>query len=294
MVSLSSDRLGWGLLLLPYLCGVLLLVIIPVVMTFGLSLFQYDLIRPAQWIGVANFRDLMGDDVFATALRNSLQFIVWSVPLRIAIMLGLALLLHARFFGARAARSSVFLPTIIPDAAYALVWLWLLNPLYGPINLLLTSLGMSPVPWLTDAGATQAAVVMMSLFQIGEGFFILLAARRLIAPKLYDQLELEGASRWQSFRWLTWPFIAPLLLLLILRDTVFSLQATFVPALLVTGGGPPPYATTYIPTFIYDQAFEYLRYGYAAAATVVVFVLTALIVLAQYLILRRMQGKWRM
>jgi multiple sugar transport system permease protein len=83
--------------------------------------------------------------------------------------------------------------------------------------------------------------------------------------------------------------MAPILLLLFARDTIFSLQATFVPALVVTDGGPPPYATTYVPLFVYRNAFEYLRYGYAAAATLTMFVLTALIVLAQWRIVRR----WR-
>ena len=100
---------------------------------------------------------------------------------------------------------------------------------------------------------------------------------------------LEDATAWDVFRRVTLPLMAPVLALLVLRDTMLSLQFSFVPALVVTDGGPPPYATTYLPLFVYTNAFEYLRYGYAAAATLVMFVITAAIVFAQWQILRR----WR-
>jgi multiple sugar transport system permease protein len=101
--------------------------------------------------------------------------------------------------------------------------------------------------------------------------------------------EIEGARAEYVFARVTLPLMAPALLLLLFRDTIFSFQANFVPALLIFDGGPPPYATTYLPLFVYTNAFEYLRYGYAAAATLVMFAVTAAIVLAQWRILRR----WR-
>jgi len=126
----------------------------------------------------------------------------------------------------------------------------------------------------------------MSLFTIGELFVVLLVARQAIPHELYELGATEGASPLRVFARLTLPLLAPVLLLLFCRDTIFSLQATFVPALIVTDGGPPPYETTYLPLFVYRNAFEYLRYGYAAAATVVMFGLTALIVFLQWRILR--------
>lgn len=283
-----SDRRGLALMLAPYLAGVAALVVVPAAITFGLSLFEYDLIRPARFTGLSNFTELFGDDVFRISLRNSLVFALVAVPLRLLGALGLALLLHRRFRGVGAYRTSAYLPTVVPDMAYALLWLWLFNPLYGPLNLALGTFGWEQ-QWLTKPGAAQAAVIIMSLFQIGEGFLVAMATRQEIPGELYEMASIEGARPLHVFRRITLPMMAPTLLLLLFRDTIFSFQANFVPALIVTGGGPPPYATTYLPLFVYRNAFEYLRYGYAAAATLAMFVVTAAIVYVQYRIVRR----WR-
>lgn len=273
----------------PYLAGMAILVVVPAVITFALSFYEYDLIRAAEFNGFANFRELIGDDVFRISLRNSLMYVLFAVPLRLLGALGLALLLHRRFRGVGGYRTAAYLPTVVPDVAYALLWLWILNPLYGPLNLILGTIGFPTPPWLTNPTAAQAAVIIMSLFQIGEGFLVALATRQEIPEELYELSAIEGSSPLYVFRRVTLPIMAPTLLLLLFRDTIFSFQASFVPALIVTGGGPPPYATTYLPLFVYRNAFEYLRYGYAAAATLTMFVITGVIVLIQYRIVKR----WR-
>lgn len=291
-----TERRQLALMLAPYLLGLTALVALPAAVTFGLALTEYDLLRTPRFLGLDNFRELWRDDVFGIAVRNSLVFAAIAVPLRLGAALGLALLLHRRFTGVGPARSAAVLPTVIPDIAYGLVWLWLFNPLYGPINLLLTwrgdgqgltAWGVQAPQWLTHPNDARAAIIVMSLFTIGEGFVILLVTRQGLPAELYDLAALEDATAWGIFRRITLPLLAPILLLLLARDTIFSLQATFVPALVVTDGGPPTYATTYVPLFVYRNAFEYLRYGYAAAATLVMFGLTALIVFAQWRVVRR-------
>jgi ABC-type sugar transport system permease subunit len=118
---------------------------------------------------------------------------------------------------------------------------------------------------------------------------VAIVALSLVAEELYELSAIEGSGPVNVFRRVTLPLMAPTLLLLLFRDTAYSFQASFVPALIVTEGGPPPFATTYVPLFVYRNAFEYLRYGYAAAATLVMFLVTAAIVYAQYRIVRR----WR-
>jgi multiple sugar transport system permease protein len=293
-----TERRQLALMLAPYLFGVVALVAVPALVTFALAFTEYDLLRSPSFVGLDNFRDLAEDDVFRIALKNSLVFAAVAVPLRLAGALGLALLLHRRFTGVGTYRSAGVMPTVIPDIAYGLVWLWLFNPLYGPINLFLrwqgdspttTAWGVQPPQWLTHPNDARAAIIIMSLFTIGEGFVILLVTRQGLPTELYDLAALEDATAWGVFRRVTLPLMAPILLLLLARDTIFSLQWTFVPALIVTEGGPPPYATTYVPLFVYRNAFEYLRYGYAAGATLAMFVLTALIVWLQWRIVRR----WR-
>jgi multiple sugar transport system permease protein len=292
-----NERRQVTLMLAPYVLGLAALVFAPAVVTFGLAFSDYDLVRPPSFAGIDNFDELFHDDVFHIALRNSLVFALVAVPLRLTGALALALLLHRRIRGVGTYRSTTVLPTVIPDIAYGLVWLWLFNPLYGPINLLLgwggesgyTALGYPLPQWLTHPNDARAAIVIMSLFTIGEGFVVLLVTRQGLPADLYDLAALEDATAWGTFRRVTLPLMAPILLLLLARDTIFSLQATFVPALVVTEGGPPLYSTTYVPLFVYRNAFEYLRYGYAAAATLVMFALTAAVILLQWRIVRR----WR-
>ena len=287
-----------ALMLAPYLFGILVLVALPALVTFTLALTEYDLLSSPDFVGLDNFRELAEDDIFATAVKNSLVFAAFAVPLRLVFALGLALLLHRRFYGIGTYRSATVLPTVIPDIAYGLLWLWLFNPLYGPINAFLklggdspttTAWGVQPPQWLTHPNDARAAIVIMSLFTIGEVFVVLLVTRQGLPTELFELAALEDASPWHIFSRITLPLMAPILLLLFARDFIFSLQATFVPALVVTEGGPPPYSTTYVPLFVYRNAFEYLRYGYASAATVTMFVLTGLIVWLQWRIIRR----WR-
>lgn len=282
------DR-GLVLLLAPYLAGLAVLVFLPAVLTFGMAFYEWDLLGQGEFVGVGNFRELGSDAVFATSLRNSLSFAAWAVPLRVLGALGLALLLHRRFRGVGGYRTAAWIPTVIPDIAWGLVWLWILNPLYGPANLLLESVGLGPRQWLSDPASARLSVVLMSLFTIGEGFLVALATRQEIPVEVEELAAVEGASSWHAFRRVVLPLMAPTLLLLLFRDTVFSLQASFVPALIVHEGGPPPFATTYLPLFVYRNAFEFLRYGYAAAATMVMFGVTTVIVGIQWLIVRR----WR-
>ena len=285
-----SEQRRWLFLLVgPYVLGLLALIAAPTAVTFGLAFFEYDLLRAPEFVQLDNFRELADDDIFRRSLRNSLGFILAAVPLRLLGVVALALLLHARFRGVGAYRTAVVLPTIVPDIAYALLWLWIFNPLYGPLNLLLAEIGMDTQQWLTDPDDARRAIVIMSLFTIGEGFVVALAVRKGLPDELYELAAVEGARAWYVLGRITLPLMAPTLLLLLFRDTIFSFQANFVPALIVTQGGPPPYATTYLPLFVYQNAFEYLRYGYAAAATVVMFAATAAIVYVQYLIIRR----WR-
>jgi len=294
-VSVDRERRQLALMLAPYVIGLVVLVALPAAVTVSLALTEYDLIRPARWIGLANFAELAEDRIFRTALVNSLVFAAVAAPLRVLAALGLALLLHRRGRGIGTGRVAATLPTAVPEIAYGLLWLWLFNPFYGPINQLLrvggengrTVLGRTPPQWLTDPTDARAAIIVMSLFTIGEAFVVLLAARQSLPEEVYELAAVEDATGWDMFRRITLPLLAPVLALLVLRDTILSFQLSFVPALVVTDGGPPPYATTYLSLFVYRNAFEYLRYGYAAAATLVMLVLTVVVVALQWRLIRR-------
>jgi len=295
---MSADRTEsrqLAIMLTPYAIGLLVLVLAPFAVTIALAFAEYDLIRAPRWIGLGNFRELTADPVFRKALVNSVVFAAIATPARLLIALALALLLHRRAAGVGTARVAASLPVAVPEVAYGLLWLWLFNPLYGPVNQLLrvggenglTAFGRTPPQWLTDPTDARAAIIVMSLFTIGETFLILVAARRALPPEAYELAAVEDATGWDIFRRITLPLMAPVLVLLAVRDMIQSLHFSFVPALVVTGGGPPPYATTYLPLFVYRNAFEYLRYGYAAAATLLMLGLTVVAVVVQLRLVRR-------
>lgn len=276
---------GALLLLAPYLLGGALLVVLPAALTFGLSLTEYDLLTSPRFSGLDNFEELLGDRILRTALLNSLLFLALVVPLRLFAAVGMALLLHGRARGRGAQRTAVYLPTVVPDVAFALLFLFLLNPVYGPVNALLGGLGLPEPEWLSTPAGAMAAVVIVATFTVGEGFVVALATRQELPEELYDLAKLEGSRPRHTLRRVTLPLMRPTLALLAFRDTAFALQVSFVPALIVTGTGPDR-ATLFLPQFIYDAAFEELRYGYAATVTLTLFALTGLIVAAQARVLR--------
>jgi len=298
----DRDRAQTAAMLAPFVVGLVALVLVPAGVTVAVSVTSYDLIAPARWVGLSNFTELADDDIFRTALVNTAVFALVATPLRIGAALALALLLHRRALGVGTARTTVMLPTAVPEIAYGLLWLWLFNPIYGPVNRLLTTggepgltvLGRTPPAWLTDPNSARAAIIVMSVFTVGELFFVLLTARQALPREVYELAAVEDATGWDVFRRITMPLLLPVLVLLLLRDTVLSLQLNFVPALVVTDGGPPPYATTYLSLFVYRNAFEYLRYGYAAAATVVMLVLTVAVLVLQWRLLRRYRQAYRL
>lgn len=287
----SERRILW-LMAAPFVIGVSALVIVPAAGSLAMAFSEWDLVRSPRFVGTANFRELIGDPVFRISLRNSLFFTLMAVPVRLAGALALALLLHHRSRLLTAGRVAVLIPTVIPDAAYALLWIWILNPLHGPLNLALGAVGFPTPAWLTQPTPARWGVVLMSAFQLGEGFLLALVARRQMPDELYEIASLSGAGRWSRFIRVTLPVMAPVLLLIAMRDTIVTLQGTFVPALVVTEGGPPPYATTYLPLFIYRNAFEYLRYGYASAATIAMLVVTASILWLQFRVVIRWRGRF--
>lgn len=268
-------------MLLPYLFFSFILVAVPVLASFGLSFFSYDAISPPEWNGLHNFSAALSDRLLGTALFNSLFFIALAVPLRLMGALLLALLLNHPRPGTGIFRAAVYLPTIIPDMSYALVALWMFNPLYGPLNLILKSLSLPAPSWLTDPTLAKLAIVLMSVLQIGEGFVVLLAGLKDIPKDYYDAAAVDGCGRWLSFRHITLPFLQPWLVLLTFRDIIMSFQGTFVPAYIMTGGGPY-YGTFFLPLMIYEEAFDRFRFGIGSVLMLFMFLLTMGLLLLLY------------
>ena len=276
-------QLGLRLLLAPFLLGALALVLLPALLTAGFAFTEYDGLAPARFVGLQTFRDLFGYAELQRSLVATAFFVALAVPLRVLGGLGLALLLHRRARLASPGRVAAYLPSVLPDAATALVFLWLVNPVFGPLAVVLSA---TDGPVLLDRLGARLTVVAIAVFALGEGFLVTLAARREVPEVLYDVARLEGARGAGLFRRVTLPLLTPVLGLLWARDLVVSMQVTIVPILLLTRGGPLG-ATKTLPVLVYERGFRELRFGDAAALALLLFVLTVVVVAVQYRLLRR-------
>lgn len=283
-----SYKFRLRLLLLPYLLGILGLIVVPAMLSLSLAFFRYDGLSPPQWSGTLNFALAFTDELFALSVQNSLALVIIPVPLRV---LGAFVLARLMQRGGRLLpwfRATVYLPSVVPMAAYALAWLWILNPIYGPLNLLLQSVGFDAPAWLVEPGWAKPALALMSLWQIGEGFLVSLAVLQDMPREIEDAACIDGAGTWALFRHVTLPLAAPILLLLMFRDAILTFQESFVSIMLMTQGGPY-YATYTLPLFVYEQAFDLLSFGTASAALWVMYLLTGLIVFVLYVVARQWQ-----
>lgn len=279
-------RAGLWWLLAPFLVGAGLLVLLPAVLTAAFAFTSYDGLAPARFVGLQTFQDLLAYSELRRSLAATALFLLLAVPLRLLGGLGLALLLHRRSRLSAPGRLAAYVPSVLPDAATALIFLWLVNPIYGPLAVALQVAGGEPGPVLLDRLGARLVIVAVAVFALGEGFLVLLAARRELPVVLEDVARLEGARGFGVFRRVTLPLLTPVLGLLSARDLVVSMQVTLVPILLLTRGGPLG-ATKTLPVLVYERGFRELRFGDAAALALLLFLSTVVVVALQHRLLRR-------
>lgn len=284
MTNMEDKRaLCW--MLLPYAAGIVLLFVLPALMSFVLAFFRYDTLNPPRFAGTLNFALVRTDSLFSLSVANSLALVVLPTPLRV----------FGAFLAARLARggrlrhllrAAVFLPAAVPASAFALAWLWILNPLYGPLNRALSALSLGAPGWLSDAQWARPGVALALLWLVGEGFLVCLAALYDVPRDLEDTAAVDGAGAWATLRHVLLPLLAPVLLLLMARDAVLMLQESFTLTWLLTGGGPY-YATYTLPQFIYEAGFDRLDFGMASAALWALYAVTGLLLALVYGVARQ-------
>ena len=259
-----SYRRGALLMGAPFVMGSVILVVVPAVVSAGYAFTSYNGLTPAQWNGLDTFRTVLRDPELHRSLETTGWFLLLAVPLRVIGGLLLALLADGRGRLAGATRTAVFAPSILPDAATALFWLWVVNPMYGPLAFVIDG------PVLFDAWGARLTIVAVSVFGLGEGFLVTLAARRELPDELYDLARVEGAGQWSRLWRVTLPLLAPVLVLLAARDVLLSMTNALVPTLLLTDGGPLG-ATKTLPFLVYERGFREGYLGEGAALAVLTF-----------------------
>ncbi|WP_030379508.1 MULTISPECIES: carbohydrate ABC transporter permease [unclassified Streptomyces] len=249
----------------PSVLVILGLSVVPVVWSLLLSFQADDLVTPSRWVGLDNYRALAQDPHFADAVRSTLLYTVLYVPLSIGLGLFLALALNRRIRLVGLYRTLVFVPFVVSATAQGVLFSFILDPEFGAANSVLHKIGISPQGFLTDPGQALYALIAISLWS-GTGFcvVVLLAALQDVPPSLVEAARLDGAGRRHLLRHVTLPAITPVLVFLLLWQTINALQV-FDLVYVTTKGGPLG-STSVIVYFIWEQAFKNFTAGYGAAA----------------------------
>lgn len=288
----EARQLARGLSFLsPWIFGFLVFTLVPVVLAFYYGLCDFSLLQPPVYIGLSNYRALMGDPVFWKSLVNTLIYAAIALPSGMLVSLGLALLLNQRTLGQSLFRTIIFLPSLVPTVASAMLWLWLFNTKLGLINTLLATppiqtfvgslnLGLhalhlpqigTPIGWLTDPSWALPSLAIMSLWGVGYTVVIYLAGLQDVPRSLLEAAEMDGAGPWHRLLHVTLPMLSPVIFFNLIMAIIGTLQAFAIPYIM-TGGGPAR-ATYFYTMYLYDNAFRYLKMGYACSMAWIQFLL---------------------
>ncbi len=261
----------------PAILGLLLFWLGPMLASVLLSFTSYDMLGSPQWTGLENYRQLMGDELFWKSLRVSGIYSLVSVPLVLAVSLLLAVLLNQKIRGMYFFRSIYYLPTVMSGVAVAMLWRWMFNSEYGVINAFLSKIGIQGPQWLQTEQWALPALIVTSLWTIGGSILIWLAGLQGIPEELYESAEIDGAGRWRRFRHITIPMISHVTFFNLVLGIIGALQV-FAEAFVLTGGGPNN-STLLLSLYLYRNAFQYLKMGYASAIAWVMFLIVLLLTL---------------
>lgn len=280
-----------AVLLVPWLIGFLGLFLYPVAMSLYYSFTNFDILQPAQWIGLVNYEYMMRDPVFWKSLYNTVYMTVLGVPLSLAAGLGLAVMVNAKIAGVSVYRAIFYLPTVVPTVAVTIIWMWIFNPDYGLLNNVLSLLHLPTPGWLSDPGWSKPALLTMVLWStVGQTVIVYLAGLQGVAVELLEAAMLDGAGAWARFRTVVLPALGPVTFYSAVTGVVAFLQL-FTQAFVATSGGgaggagdlgAPVHSTLLYSLYLYQNAFQFLHMGYASAMAWVLFALILLLTVALF------------
>ena len=270
------------------LLGLLILSAGPILATFAISLTQWDLLTRPEVVGLDNYADLAGDDRFVIALRNTAFYTLVSVPLGMALSLGLALALNQAIAGISWIRTMYFLPIVTSAIAVGLVWAWIYSPSNGLLNQVLEVFGIPPQRWISDPFWAMPAIIGMAVWQgLPANTIIFLAGLQAIPTTYYDAASVDGGGRWSRLRHVTLPLLTPSIFFTGLLSLIGAFQV-FDQVFVLSNPGKPTNATITVVYFIYENGFRNFKMGYASAASWILFLIVAVLTVIYF----RSQRRW--
>ncbi len=281
-----SESIAALFFLLPNLLGFLALTAIPVVVSFGLSFFEWRLLDSPTFAGLGNFTRILTDDVFLKSLGNTAYFVFVKVPLSTVLALVVAVFLNRRIAGRNFMRTILFLPVVCSSVAAAMIWLPLLETESGLVNKALELVGMAPVPWISSTAWAMPSVIMVAVWkEIGYFMVIFLAGLQGIPVSYYEAARIDGASAFQEFRHITLPLISPTTFFVVVTSVIGSFQIFDLTSVLTQGG--PANATNTVVMYIYQSGFQSFRMGYASSLAYALFAVIFVFTIAQNILSKR-------
>lgn len=276
---------GW-LWVAPWLVGLTVFFAIPMGMSFFYSLTDYTMLEAPLPVGAENYTAILRDPLFWKALKNTLIYAAFSIPLTAIVSLVIAGLLDTDTRTSGVVRVLVFMPTVVPLVASAMIWLWLFNADRGLINTILGMIGIDGPGWLQQRGWAMAALIVMSLWSVGQAVVIYLAALQDVPAVLYEAGALDGMGPVRRFVHVSLPAIAPAVVFNTIIQTITAWQVFATPYIMTEGG--PDRSTYFYSHYLYDNAFIFQRMGYASALGWVQLVLIAACAGIPWLVARRL------
>lgn len=245
--------------------------ILPIFYSLIVSFYQWDLIGAPNYVGAGNYSRLIEDPMFLKSIINTIYYAAVSVPLSIMFSLAIALLLNNKISGIGFYRTVYFIPVITSINAVAIVWNFIYHPSYGLLNKILAVFSISPQTWLQDPFWAMPCIIVMSVWKgLGYNVIIFLAGLQNIPRYLYEAARIDGATRWQQFRHITWPLLSPTTFFIFVMSSIGSFQV-FSQVYMMTPRGGPLKSTTVVVYYLYRKAFEKFEFGYALAIAFVLF-----------------------
>jgi len=283
----TREKIDGYLFISPWIIGFLLFYSVPMVFSFIVSFCNWDYLQNLTFIGLRNYFKIFSLDGYAlSGLKKTAIFVGLEVPLQLGLALAIAYLLTQSLRGTKITRAIVYLPAVISGAVGGLIWRYMFNTQTGVLNYLLSFVGVKPIPWIDDPNIALYSIVLTGIWAIGQPMILFLAAIEGVPRNYYESAEIDGAGKFSQFFHITLPLISPTIFLNLIIVMIQQFQM-LAPIIVITGGGPVK--ATYLYSYVeYQNAFKYLKMGYASALSWFMFI----IILLLALILFKSSKKW--
>ncbi len=286
----NSERVLGIAFILPSLIGFSVFFALPAIRSLFISFTEWNLLSPATYVGLSNYQTLFADERFWRSLGTTVSYVLWNIPLQTVLAIFIAVMME-RIHNSSFLRGLIVLPWLLPNVVVALLWLWMLDPTLGIVNVGLKAIGLPAQPFLGSPDQSIQSIAMINIWRhAGYTAILVFVGLKTIPKSLYEAAQIDGASAWKQFWSITLPLLRPVLVFVLVTSLIGSFQIFDTVAIAERNAGPAG-STRVIIYYIYQQVFERgINMGLATAASVVLFLILISVTLIQLRFLRANQS----